>query len=399
MKIRDVLLGFIVSAVVVVVAVSCGGGGGGYGSSGGSTTPMYTVSGTLSGATGTVVLRLNGGSDMTVSNGPFNFPSAVAYTSPYNVQVVDANDRCTVSPTGAGLMGTTNITNVAVTCAAQAAETVIRSARLDGAQANTMATGTGQGGVIVNPTTRAITGGITFSGLTGAPLGGGGGAHIHRANGSIAVGLTMASDNATGMVLNNIALSPADYAELLAGTLYFNVHTVANPGGEIRGQINVQGGVVASVAPLDNTQEVPASQSTATGNGTVIVDAAPHDAATQTHTVLITYIAHNVSNASAAHIHTSVNPNPPCAGGPTCNGPVILGFPNRQTNVDGVGTNIAYPPAGSPGTPTTMTAQNLTDFGLNYLYFNVHSTNLLCPPPGTPTACGGGEIRGNITAQ
>jgi len=398
--VRNALIGLIVSGVLAGVIVSCGGGGGGYGSSGGSTTPMYSVGGTLSGATGTVVLKLNGGSDMTVSNGPFNFPSAVAYTSPYNVQVVDANDRCTVSPTGAGLMGTTNITNVAVTCAAQAAETVIRSARLDGAQANTMATGIGQGGVIVNPTTRAITGGITFSGLTGAPLGGGGGAHIHRANGSIAVGLTMASDNATGMVLNNIALSPADYAELLAGTLYFNDHTVANPGGEIRGQINVQGGVVASLAPLDNTQEVPASQSTATGNGTVIVDAAPHDAATQNHTVLITYIAHNVSNASAAHIHTSVKTTPPtCAGGSTCNGPVILGFPTLQTNVDGAGTNIAYPAAGSP-----MSAQNLTDFSANYLYFNVHSTNVLCPNPSPPpapplVACGGGEIRGNIAVQ
>ncbi len=188
-------------------------------------------------------------------------------------------------------------------------------------------------------------------------------------------------------LLNNIALSSADYAELLAGTLYFNVHTVANPGGEIRGQINVQGGVVASVASLDNTQEVPSSQSTATGNGTVIVDAA-------TRTVLITYIAHNVSNPSAAHIHTSVNQMPPCAGGPTCNGPVILGFTHLQTNVDGVGTNLAYPIAGQQ-----MSTQTLTDFSANYLYFNVHSSNLLCPPPATPTACTGGEIRGNIAVQ
>ncbi len=391
--VRNVLIGLIVSGVLAVVAVSCGGGGG-YGPSGASTTPMYTVGGALSGATGTVVLKLNGASNMTMSNGPFTFATTLPYQAPYNVQVVDANDRCTVSPNGAGTMGVANVTNVAVTCAAQGTETVIRSARLDGAQAGTMATGTGQGGVIVNPTTRAITGGITFTGLSGAPTA----AHIHRGDTTIAVGLTLASDNATGMVLNNIALSPADYAELLAGTLYFNVHTMANPGGEIRGQINVQGGVFASVASLDNTQEVPASQSTATGNGTVIVDAAPHDAATQTHTVLITYIAHNVSNASAAHIHTSVKTTAPtCAGGPTCNGPVILGFPTLQTNVDGAGTNIAYPAAASQ-----MTAQNLTDFSTNYLYFNVHSTNVLCPNPSPPpalVACGGGEIRGNIAVQ
>src|SRR6266853_5944039 len=266
--VRNVLIGLIVSGVLAVVAVSCGGGGGGYGSSGGSTTPMYSVGGMLSGATSTVVLKLNGASNMTMSNGPFTFATTLPYQALYNVQVVDANDRCTVSPNGAGPMGVANVTNVTVTCAAQGTQKIIRSSRLDGAQAGTMATGTGAGGVIVDPTTMAITGGITFSGLTGAPLGGGGGAHIHRADGTIAVGLTLASDNATGMVLNNIALSPADYAELLAGTLYFNVHTMANPGGEIRGQINVQGGVFASVASLDSAQEVPAGTSTATGKGT-----------------------------------------------------------------------------------------------------------------------------------
>ena len=71
MNIRDVLLGFIVSAVVVVVAVSCGGGGG-YG--GGSGNPMtgYTVGGTLSGATGSVVLKLNGGENIVaVARAPY----------------------------------------------------------------------------------------------------------------------------------------------------------------------------------------------------------------------------------------------------------------------------------------------------------------------------------------
>src|SRR6266851_3835887 len=129
---------------------------------------------------------------------------------------------------------------------AAAAATVIRSASLNGTQAGTGATGIGRGAVVVNPATMGITGGITFTGLTGNPTA----AHIHRANTTIAVGLTLASDNATGVLLNNITLSPADYAELLAGTLYFNVHTVANPGGEIRGQINAQGGVVASAVSL-----------------------------------------------------------------------------------------------------------------------------------------------------
>src|SRR5438309_859805 len=125
MKIRDVLLGFIVSAVVVVVAVSCGGGGG-YGGGSGSPMSGYTVGGTLSGATGSVVLKLNGGSDMTRSNGPFTFATTVDYLSTYNVQVVDASDRCTVSPNGAGTMGVANVTNVTVTCGAQGTQKVIR---------------------------------------------------------------------------------------------------------------------------------------------------------------------------------------------------------------------------------------------------------------------------------
>ena len=395
MKIRDVLLGFIVSAVVVVVAVSCGGGGGGYGSSGGSTTPMYTVSGTLSGATGTVVLRLNGADDMTKSNGPFTFTTTLPYLATYNVQVVDANDRCTVA-NGAGPMGVANVTNVAVTCGAQGTQKVIRSALLNGAQEGSMSTATGVGGVIVDPTDTdvngnvLITGGITFSGLTST------GQHIHQADGNVIIPLTLASDGKTAIVPIGKRLTPAQYTALLAGELYFNVHSANNlcppapscAAGEIRGQINVQGGVLASAVSLDNTHEVPASTSPATGQGTVIVDAA-------TGAILISYITHTVSGANAAHIHTSVKLNamPPCTGGPTCNGDVIVGFPNRQTNFDGAGTNLAY-----PAVPSSMNSQNLTDFASNYLYFNVHSNvpSTFCAPAAN---CGAGEIRGNIAVQ
>ena len=95
MKIRDVLIGFVVSAIVVGIAVSCGGGGGG--SSGPTGPATYTVSGALSGATGTVVLKLNGGSDISMANGPFTFATMLADTDFYDVQVVDTNDRCTVA--------------------------------------------------------------------------------------------------------------------------------------------------------------------------------------------------------------------------------------------------------------------------------------------------------------
>jgi len=122
MKIRDVLIGFVVSAAVVGIAVSCGGGGGSSGPSGPAT---YTVSGALSGATGTIVLKLNGASDISMANGPFTFTTMLASGATYNVQAVDASDRCTVTG-GAGTMTAANVTNVAVTCAAPAGEPVDR---------------------------------------------------------------------------------------------------------------------------------------------------------------------------------------------------------------------------------------------------------------------------------
>jgi len=388
-SVRNILIGFVVSAVLVGVIVSCGGGSGSD-----SAVPTYTVGGNITGATGTVVLKLNGGNDMPMAAaGAFTFPTGLVAGSTYNVQVAAPNQRCTVT-SGAGTMGAANISNVAIACGAQTTQMVIRSAVLNGAQEGSRSTATGVGGVIVDPTDTdvngniLITGGITFSGLTPTA----GGHHIHQAPlgnptgiGGVIIGLTLASDGQTAIVPAGTRLTPAQYTALLAGELYFNVHSTnllcgpaATPtactGGEIRGQIDAQGGVLAGAAPLTFAQEVSPPGTctgiTTTGQGTVIVDQA-------TRTIMVSFITHNVTNASASHIHTSVNTNPPCAGGPACNGPVIINF-------------TALP---SPAYPTVagsqMTAQNMADFQANYLYFNVHSATDGCP---------GGEIRGNISA-
>jgi CHRD domain-containing protein len=390
MKIRDVLIAFVVSAVLVGIIVSCGGGSG---SSSGPAT--YSVGGTLSGATGTVVLKLNGGSNISMANGPFTFATMLADQAFYNVQVVDANDRCTVTG-GAGQIGAggttpANVTGVAVTCAAQGTQMVVRSAQLNGAQEGVTTAAAGVGGVIVDPSDPLnikITGGITFSGLTPTA----GGHHIHQTpagdptgTGGVIIGLTLASDGVTAYVPAGTTLNQGQYDALRAGELYFNVHTIAYPAGEIRGQINLQGGVLAAVANLTGAQEVtavgaPDSTSTATGTGTLLADAA-------TNTMLISYITHNVTNTTlnGAHIHTSVSVNPPCAGGPTCKGAVTIGF--KQA----LGGNIAFSPANAP-----MSTSDVSSFFSSYLYFNVHSTNLLCGSAGN-TSCSGGEIRGNIT--
>src|SRR6266851_3804936 len=162
-NVRNILIGLVVSALLTGIIVSCGGGGGGgaYGGGGGGGgggygggMAGYTVGGTLSGATGSVVLKLNGGSDMTVANGPFTFATRVDYLTTYNVQVIDASDRCTVTY-GAGTMGTANVMNVAVNCVAPAGEKVVRSAGLSGTQENpaVVTSASANGGIIFDPGT------------------------------------------------------------------------------------------------------------------------------------------------------------------------------------------------------------------------------------------------------
>jgi len=244
-----------------------------------------------------------------------------------------------------------------------AAATAVRSAALNQAQEvptpPVASTATGRGAVVVNPTTKAITGGITFTGLTGTPSG----AHIHRGNTNIAIALAIAGDNATATIPPNTTISDADYAELLAGTLYFNVHTASNPNGEIRGNITGTTGVTAGLATLNGANETPPNASTATGQATIVFDSATYD-------VLICYVTHDVANTTVAHIHT---------GAPGVSGP-----PNVVTLTQG--TNVYYAP--TTPSPVMLTTTNVTDMNAGNTYFNVHSA-----------AFPNGEIRGQIAVQ
>jgi hypothetical protein len=80
----------------------------------------YTVGGTVSGLSGTVVLQDNGVDSQSISsNGSFTFATPIAEGSTYNVtvQTQPATQTCTVA-NGSGLMGGANVTNATVSCVA-----------------------------------------------------------------------------------------------------------------------------------------------------------------------------------------------------------------------------------------------------------------------------------------
>lgn len=92
----------------------------------------------------------------------------------------------------------------------------------------------GSGTVLVTPTNRQLIAAVTTAGIAGTA------AHIHEAppgaNGPILIPLTE-SGAGTGVWTASAALTEAQFSALQAGNLYFNVHSAAFPGGEIRGQI------------------------------------------------------------------------------------------------------------------------------------------------------------------
>jgi len=90
--------------------------------SGGDDDPSFSVSGTVSGLSGTVVLQDNGNDNLSVSaNGSFTFATLLTNGAAYNVSVLTnpAGQACSVSG-GSGTVTAANVTGVSVTCVAEA---------------------------------------------------------------------------------------------------------------------------------------------------------------------------------------------------------------------------------------------------------------------------------------
>ena len=95
--------------------------------------------------------------------------------------------------------------------------------------------GTGSADLDYDAATKKLSWKLTYSGLSGPATA----AHFHGPaeagkNGGVAVAIP----NATSSPAEGSAtLTDAQAADLVAGKYYINVHTAANPGGEIRGQV------------------------------------------------------------------------------------------------------------------------------------------------------------------
>jgi hypothetical protein len=166
--------------------------------------------------------------------------------------------------------------------------------------------------------------------------------HIHRApagqNGPVAFDLGMPESPVeatwTGM-------TPADIADLRAGRLYVNVHAGGRPDGEIRGQI-LPRTIDNFYFPVQASQEVPPTDSAATGNCFA-------DLATDAASVYV-QCTHNVDELTDIHLH---------AAPPGEDGPPIHHYP------------LTSPFAGT----TALSPRFVADFAAGFLYVNIHSVN------------------------
>ena len=99
-------------------------------------------------------------------------------------------------------------------------------------------TGTGTVTATFDPATKMLTWNGTYSGLSGDPTA----AHFHGPaevgkNAGVAIFISTKGTPFTSPFSGSATLTDAQASDLMAGLWYTNIHTAANPGGEVRGQV------------------------------------------------------------------------------------------------------------------------------------------------------------------
>jgi hypothetical protein len=214
----------------------------------------------------------------------------------------------------------------------------------------------GGGYALFDTTDNGVTLAVATSGVEDATM-----AHIHTAYAGVNSGVLVAlAQDAADVNLwtsgGEINLDQATAELLLSGGHYVNVHTPANPGGELRGQITAANFEVYGVVPTGD-QEVPAVTTDASGTGAITLN-------TTTGLIIGTINVFDIT-PTMAHIH---------AGEVGVNGGVVL-------TLTDAGDGVLTVPS---DTSLDMTQMDL--MRAEGLYTNFHTTENT-----------GGEIRGQIT--
>jgi hypothetical protein len=153
--------------------------------------------------------------------------------------------------------------------AAHLTNEIMLAARINGSQqvpaVNTTAVGVGGFSLNASMDTMCIT--ITCTGLSGPITA----AHIHSGamgmNGGVVLDLTSAiRGNQIMATVYGADLTPALLKNYLLGMHYINIHTAANPNGEIRGQVLLETDNCYT-APINGMQQVPMVTTSAMGMG------------------------------------------------------------------------------------------------------------------------------------
>jgi hypothetical protein len=118
------------------------------------------------------------------------------------------------------------------------AQNVNYSAELTGASQVPPVTteATGNARISFGQTSKRMVYTITYTGLSGPATA----AHFHgpAAEGATAPPVIPIEGDLTSPISGNVILTDDQIGMLEDGELYFNIHTAANPGGEIRGQLD-----------------------------------------------------------------------------------------------------------------------------------------------------------------
>jgi hypothetical protein len=238
---------------------------------------------------------------------------------------------------------------------------ILVSAKIDGAQQVPVVTtnASGVAGLFLNGTHDTLCVSVNFTGLSGAPNG----IHLHEAavgaNGPVVLDLTpYINGNKISAIITGTTLSSSFITKLLNGAYYINIHTAANSGGEIRGQLWVET-EGAYYVKLSGAEQVPSNTVTASGVGAF---------ALIKHQGILKFniVANGLTGAiTGAHLHT---------GAIGVNGPVTIDLTSFVS-----GNKIQ----GEVNTATMTTF--ITDLKAGNIYLNIHTA-----------ANSGGEIRSQL---